>query len=291
LTLHLRDCYNRRGKGAHHFRAEGGLLLAVEVPVVLKFIKALGRRVLAFLSFFGELSLLLLHTLGGMLRRPAERRQTVSQMAQIGIDSLPIVGITMLFSGMVLAYHTGQQAGKLGVGALIGWLVAESVTRELGPVLTAVVVAARVGSAMTAELGTMKVTEQIDALRALATDPVEYLVVPRFLAGLVMVPILALLGDVIGVAGGYLVALGNSNINPVAYWANIPGNLENWTIIGGIIKTFFFAIIICIVGCHQGLTCKMDSEEVGRAVTRSVVYCIMLVYGANLVLTTIIFPN
>ena len=254
-------------------------------------INNVGRQVLAFLSFFGELSLLLLHTLGGVLHRPSERRQTVAQMAQIGINSLPIVGITMVFSGMVLAYHTGQQAGKLGIGSLIGWLVAESMTRELGPVLTAVVVAARVGSAMTAELGTMKVTEQIDALRALATDPVQYLVVPRFLACLVMVPILALIGDVVGVAGGYLVALGSANINPVAYWANIPGNLENWTVIGGILKTFFFAIIVAMVACHQGLTCKMDSEEVGRAVTRSVVYCIMLVYAANLVLTTIIFPS
>lgn len=254
-------------------------------------IGSIGHRVVAFLSYFGELFLLLLHTIGGMLHRPAERRQTAYQMAQIGINSLPIVAITMVFSGMVLAYHTGQQAGKLGIGSLIGWLVAESMTRELGPVLTAVVVAARVGSAMTAELGTMKVTEQLDALRALATDPVQYLVVSRFLACFVMVPILALIGDVIGVTGGYIVALGSSNINPMAYWANIPGNLANWTIIGGILKTFVFAVIIVIVACHQGLTCKMDSEEVGRAVTRSVVNCIMLIYGANLLLTGIVFPG
>lgn len=258
---------------------------------MVQFINTLGRQVLRFFTFFGEILLLLLHTIGGILHRPAERRQTVYQMAQIGIDSLPIVAITTLFSGMVLAYHTAQQAGKLGVGNLVGWLVAESMARELGPVLTAIVVSARAGSGMTAELGTMKVTEQIDALRALATDPVHYLVVPRFLATFVMLPILALIGDVIGVFGGYLVAVGTGKINDIAYFANIPGNLEPWTVIGGILKTFCFAIIIAIVSCHQGLTCRMASEEVGRAVTRAVVYCIMLIYAANLLLTAIVFPG
>lgn len=258
---------------------------------MLQLINSLGRQVLQFFTFFGENLLLLLHTIGGILHRPAEKHQTVYQMAQIGIDSLPIVAITMMFSGMVLAYHTAQQAGKLGVGNLVGWLVAESMCRELAPVLTAVVVSARAGSGMTAELGTMKVTEQIDALRALATDPVHYLVVPRFLATFVMLPILALIGNVIGTFGGYFIAVGTGKINEVAYFANIPGNLQPWTLIGGLLKTFFFAIIIAIVGCHQGLTCRMASEEVGRAVTRSVVYCIMLIYAANLLLTAVIFPG
>jgi phospholipid/cholesterol/gamma-HCH transport system permease protein len=261
------------------------------VPVVLQLTNSLGRRVLEFLSFFGENFILLLHTIGGIFHRPVERRQTVYQMAQIGLGSLPIVAITTLFSGMVLAYHTAQQADKLGVGNLVGWLVAESLCRELGPVLTAIVVAARAGSGMTAELGTMRVTEQIDALRALATDPVHYLVLPRFLATIIMLPLLAVIGDFVGVTGGYFIAMGTGKINDVAYWANIPGNLETWTVVGGVIKTFFFAIIIAIVSCHQGLTCRMDSEEVGRAVTRAVVYCIMLVYAANLLLTAIIFPG
>lgn len=258
---------------------------------MLQLINALGHRVLAFLSFFGENFILLLHTIGGILHRPAEQRQTFYQMAQVGIDSLPIVVITTLFSGMVFAYHSTIQAEKLGVGGLVGWLVAESMARELGPVLTAVVLAARAGSGMTAELGTMKVTEQIDALRALATDPVHYLVVPRFLAVFVMLPILTLIGDFIGVVGGYGVAASTGKINTVAYFANIPPNFEAWTLVGGILKTFFFAVIIAIVSCHQGLTCKMASEDVGRAVTRAVVYCIMLVYGANLLLTAIIFPS
>ena len=250
----------------------------------------LGRRVSDFLSFFGQVFILLLHTLGCLARRQVERETTVRQMAQVGIDSLPIVAVTMLFSGMVLAYHAAQQSGKLGISTLVGWLVAESMARELGPVLTAVVVAARVGSAMAAELGTMKVTEQIDALRAMATDPVEYLVVPRFLACLAMVPILALIGDTVGVCGGYLMALTTPGINEATYFANIPGNLHAWTVAGGIVKSVGFAIIIALVGCQQGLTCRMASEEVGRATTRAVVYCIILVYAANLVLTAIVYP-
>lgn len=258
---------------------------------MLQFINTLGRRILSFFSFFGEILILLLHTLGGLLHRPADRRQSAKQMAQIGIDSLPIVAVTMVFSGMVLAYHAGQQAGRLGVGSLVGWLVAESMCRELGPVLTAIVVSARAGSAMAAELGTMKVTEQIDALRALATDPIEYLVVPRFLACFVMVPILVLLGDTIGILGGYLMALGIPSLNAANYFVSIQNNLAPWTLVGGIVKSFAFAIIIAIVGCHQGLNCRMASEDVGRAVTRSVVYCIMLIYAANLLLTAIVFPT
>lgn len=258
---------------------------------VLQFTNNLGRRVISFLSFFGEIFTLLLQTCGGLLRRAASRHLTFNQMAQLGIDSLPIVAVTMIFSGMVLAYHAAQQAGKLGAGTLVGWLVAETMCRELGPVLTSIVVAARGGSAMAAELGTMKVTEQIDALRAMATDPVEYLVLPRFVACLVMVPILVLLGDFLGVVGGYLMALTTPSINSVAYFANIPGNLLPWTVAGGVVKSITFGMIIALVGCHQGLNCRMASEEVGRAVTRSVVYCIMLIYAANLLLTAIVYPN
>jgi phospholipid/cholesterol/gamma-HCH transport system permease protein len=257
---------------------------------VLQLTNTLGRRVLSFFDFFGQVFFMLLHALGGLVRRFPERRQVSNQMAQIGIDSLPIVAVTMLFSGMVLAYHAAQQAAKFGAGGLVGWLVAESMCRELGPVLTSIVISARAGSAMAAELGTMKVTEQIDALRALATDPVEYLVGPRLIACFVMVPLLVLMGDTVGVFGGYLMALGVPAINPQTYFATIPGNFHVWTLVGGILKGYVFAIIIAIIGCHQGLTCRMASEEVGRAVTRTVVYCIMLIYAANLILTAIVYP-
>jgi phospholipid/cholesterol/gamma-HCH transport system permease protein len=265
--------------------------MRLEEPCVQHLIDALGKRVVSFLGFFGEIFILLVQTLGALFSKTSRRRLTADQMAQIGINSLPIVAVTMIFSGMVLAYHVAQQAGKLGIGTLVGWLVSETMARELGPVLTSIVVAARGGSAMAAELGTMKVTEQIDALRALATDPVEYLVVPRFLACLFMVPILVLIGDTLGVFGGYLLALSAPSINAGAYFTNIPGHLELWTVAGGVIKSVFFGIIIALVGCHQGLTCHMASEEVGRAVTRSVVYCIMLIYAVNLLLTEIVYHS
>ncbi len=172
----------------------------------------------------------------------------------------------------------------------MGWLVAETMCRELAPVLITFVVAARAGSAMTAELGTMKVTEQIDALRAMATDPVNYLVLPRYVACIVMVPLLVFVGDAVGVTGGYLMALFSPNINHAMYFASIPGNLETWTLLAGIVKSVFFGLIIALVACHQGLNCKMASEEVARATTRSVVYSIMLIYAANLLLTTMLFP-
>jgi phospholipid/cholesterol/gamma-HCH transport system permease protein len=143
---------------------------------------------------------------------------------------------------------------------------------------------------MAAELGTMKVTEQIDALRTMATDPVQYLVVPRYLAAMVMVPILALIGDIIGVTGGFTMANATVGMSANSYFGSIPGNLELWTVAAGVIKALFFGIIIAVIGCHQGLYTQKASEEVGRATTRAVVYCIMLIYAANLVLTVLLFP-
>jgi len=211
-------------------------------------------------------------------------------MSHVGVASLPIVGVTMLFSGMVFSYHVAVQADMFGVSSYVGWAVAEVFCRELGPALTAIVVAARAGSAMAAELGTMKVTEQIDALRTMAVDPVQYLVVPRYLAAMVMVPMLALIGDVEGVLGGYLMSVLTTPGTAHEYFSVIPAELDAWTIIAGIIKALFFGIIIAIVSCHQGLTCKMAAEDVGHATMRAVVLCIMGIYASDLVLTMIVYP-
>jgi phospholipid/cholesterol/gamma-HCH transport system permease protein len=217
-------------------------------------------------------------------------RLVVDQLAFVGFNSLPIAVVTMAFSGMVFAYHTADRAAMAGAGSLVGWLVAETMCRELGPVMVAIVVSARAGSAMAAEIGTMKVTEQIDALRSMAVNPIFYLVVPRLIACVLMVPALAFIGDVVGVMGGYVMALLTPSINSIAYLSNIPSHLEAWTVIAGVIKAVFFGWIIAIVGCHQGLHCRQASEEVGHATTRAVVFCIMLIYAANLVLTKGLFP-
>ncbi len=250
----------------------------------------LGRPIIGFFAYFGQTTQLHLDTWRGLLSGKLQYRATVRQMAEIGVGCLPIATVTMIFSGMVIGYHAAIQAAKLGAGGYVGWLVAETMCRELAPVLITFVVAARAGSAMTAELGTMKVTEQIDALRAMATDPVNYLVLPRYVACIVMVPLLVFVGDAVGVTGGYLMALFSPNINHAMYFASIPGNLETWTLLAGIVKSVFFGLIIALVACHQGLNCKMASEEVARATTRSVVYSIMLIYAANLLLTTMLFP-
>ncbi len=257
---------------------------------MLSAITALGRYTLRALAFFGETTELHLRTLVHISRGGVEIRPTIQQMASVGVSSLPIVAITMLFSGMVMAFHVADQAVTMGASAYIGWAVAETMARELGPALTAIVVAARAGSAMAAELGTMKVTEQIDALRTMATDPVQYLVVPRYLAALLTVPMLALIGDVVGVVGGYAMTWLTTRMTVDQYFNSIPPNMDLWIVAAGIIKALVFGIIIAIVGCHQGLYTEKASEEVGRATTRAVVYCIMLIYAANLALTVVLYP-
>lgn len=252
---------------------------------------SLGRQIVRFFAFFGQMAVLHWETVRGILRGRAEYALTVHQMAHIGVESLPIAGVTMLMSGAVLAYHGAIEAGQWGVDQYAGWLVAEMMCRELSPVLVSFVVSARAGSAMAAELGTMKVTEQIDALRALAVSPVDFLVAPRYLACIVMVPILIFLGDVIGVFGGYIMALTTPYLNAGDYFAYIPGGLQPTTVLGGVLKGIVFGMIIAIVSCHQGLNCGMASEQVGRATTRSVVYCIMLVYLADLLLAPLLFTT
>jgi phospholipid/cholesterol/gamma-HCH transport system permease protein len=244
-----------------------------------------------FFAYVGRLVYLQACVLSLLARGRVEGVLAVAQMAAVGVASLPIATITTLLSGMVIGYHVAAQAGEFGVSPYAGWLVAETMSRELGPVLVAFVVAARSGSAMTAELGTMKATEQIDALRALATDPVEYLVVPRYLGTVVMLPLLAFVGDVVGVMGGYLMAVIAPQINHTQYFSAIPANLEAWTVIAGLLKTVVFGMVIALVTCHEGLSCRPASEEVGRATTRAVVYCIMLVYAADVVLTAILYPG
>lgn len=250
----------------------------------------LGSQVLAFFRYFGELTLLHWHTWKGLLRGHLSLRETVKQMADIGIGSLPIAIVTLVFSGMVLAYHVAHTASRYGAGSILGYGVAESVVRELGPVLVAIVVAARAGSAMAAEIGTMKVTEQVDALRAMAVHPVDYLVAPRYVAGVILLPVLAFVGDVVGVLGGYFMAAISPYINEATYFASIPGNVTPWEVSAGLIKAVVFGMVIALVGCHQGLYCEMASEEVGHATTRSVVYSIMIIYEFDLLLTAVLYP-
>ncbi len=241
------------------------------------------------LAMFGRIVALHLIVLSLIVRGRFEWGLAIAQMATVGVASLPIVALTLIFSGMVIGYHVGVQAGQLGVSPLAGWLVAETMCRELSPVMAAFVVSARSGSAMTAELGTMKATEQIDALRAMAVDPIQYLVVPRYIAGVVMLPLLAFLGDVFGTFGGYIMACLSPQMNSHVYFAGIPGGVSTWDIVAGVLKAVVFGMIMSLVCAYQGLTCRPDSERVGHAVLTAVVYCIVLVYAADVVLTAILY--
>jgi phospholipid/cholesterol/gamma-HCH transport system permease protein len=252
-------------------------------------LEGLGRYFIGFLRYAGGVSILMGETLFWIPIPPLRRRQIVEQMSRIGVDSLPIVTLISLFTGMVLALQSAYQMQKISAEMYIASLVALSMTRELGPVLSALIVAGRVGASITAELGTMNVTEQIDALRALATNPIKYLVVPRFIALIVMLPLLTVYADIVGILGGYTVATSKLNISSSMYMRMTWQPLKYKDFFTGLIKSFFFAIIICIIACFEGMTTEGGAEGVGKATTSSVVTSFILIIASDCFLTALFY--
>lgn len=248
-------------------------------------------RIREFLEWNGELSLLFFRTLADLLRGRVLLAETMRQMLAIGVNSLPITLVTISFSGMVLALHTANQLKQLGVEGLIGGIVAVSMAREAAPVLTAIVVAARVGSAIAAEIGTMVVTEQVDALRSLGVSPVRYLVVPRFVAAVLMLPVLTVFANAAGVAGGYLVSVFGAGVNGALFINSAQDLLLPRDLCMGLLKTFVFGAIIAEVGCNQGLRTSGGAAGVGRSTTAAVVSSIVLVYIADYFLAEWMFGS
>src|SRR3989339_625867 len=207
--------------------------------------------------------------------RSSLRRRTFplvwAQMFAIGVRSVPVIMITGAFVGMTLAVQAYDQLAGMGLEEHLGVLINISVVKELGPVLAAVMLAGRVGGALTAELGTMRVTEQIDAVRSMGTDPIRYLVVPRFLACLLLTPLLIIYGDALGVLGGYFVGVINFGINNKAYWNFSANGVELWDVSIGIIKGFFFGGAIAVISCYKGFTCEKGAQGVGQACTEAFV--------------------
>ena len=259
------------------------LVMAAGVPGEITY-----RTLYRFFDFIGDSSLLLFQTLCRMLRGALPARETIKQMELVGVNSMPIVLVTVAFSGMVLALYTAQQMVRFGVGSYVGGGVGLSVTRELAPVLTAVVVAARSGSAMAAEIGSMKITEQIDALRSLAVSPVEYLVGPRFVASVIMLPILTIFADIVGIAGAYFVAVVNG-VSSGAFISSVQNMVAPRDVMMGLIKTVFFGGVLAIVGCQQGLRTDGGATGVGRSTTTSVVISIVIIYILNFFLAYAMF--
>jgi len=252
---------------------------------MIDFLSTIGRRVIDLCSIAGRLALFVASTFSHCLRPPFYFRNILQQFWTIGYNSLPVVGLTAVFTGAVLALQASVGFSKLTAPAAIPLLVVVSVTRELGPVLASLMVAGRVGAAIAAELGTMRVTEQIDALDTLATNPMKYLVVPRVLAGLFMMPLLVLIADVIAVMGGFIVSSFILNLNESAYLINTIANLHAADIISGLVKAAVFGLIITLLGCFNGYNSRGGAQGVGAATTNAVVYASVLILFFDYFLT------
>src|SRR6476620_7017684 len=258
-----------------------------------RILTGLGGRTVSFVAYVGDVIMLSVETIGAAIRYKIRWRLFLQQLVEIGLRSQSVVVITGAFTGAVFAAQTYFQFSKLGMGSAVGAVVSVSICRELGPVLTALMVTGRVGASMSAEIGTMKVTEQIDALRALAVHPIDYLVVPRTLAMMVSMPLLVAECIGVGIAAGYFVAVFLLDVNATYYVAN----MVRWTlkrdIIMALSKAFCFAILIVFISCHKGLTTREGAVGVGRATTEAVVDASLAVLIFNFFLTmglNIIFP-
>ena len=248
-----------------------------------------GERASAAVRLSGGFLLLFANTVRWILTPPFRFRATLEQMAKIGVDSLPIVTLTNFFIGVVIAFQSAYQMKKVSAEIYIPSLVAIAICREIAPVITGLVIAGRVGASMAAEIGSMKVTEQVDALQTLAANPVKYLVAPRFLALIFMLPILTVYGDVIGIAGGYAVSVFKLGISSVTYMKMTFLPLELKDIFTGLFKTVIFAALICIISCYQGLRVEGGAEGVGTATTRAVVLSFILIILSDAFFTIIFY--
>lgn len=249
----------------------------------------LGERFLNGARYMGCVWFLLIRTVHFTVAGPFDRFNTFDQMKKIGVSSLPIVTLISLFTGIVLALQSAYQMQKISAQLYIASLVSLSMMRELGPVLTALIVAGRVGAAITAELGTMKVTEQVDALETLATDPVRYLSVPRFAALVTMLPILTIYADFIGIIGGYLVGVYKLGIGSGIYLKMTYDPLMFKDLFTGLAKSIVFGVVICIIACYEGFRTEGGAEGVGKATTLSVVTSFILIIASDCLFTALFY--
>lgn len=254
-------------------------------PSLYRLVEFLGSMIIRFTRGLGSILILLAETFKEILLPPFEVKNTLKQMLEIGVKSVPVVIITAIFTGMVLALQTFTGFKRFGAEALVGTVVSLSLTREMGPVLTGLIVAGRAGAAIAAELGTMRVTEQIDALETLATSPVKYLIVPRFIAASLMMPSLTIIADFLGILGGYAIAVWLYGMSSALYWRRAWNYLEMSDILGGLAKACFFGAAIAIVCCYRGFYTEGGAEGVGKATTGAVVISFMTILISDYFLT------
>jgi phospholipid/cholesterol/gamma-HCH transport system permease protein len=257
----------------------------------MSLIPAIGRVFLSFLASTGRLAMFAGVSVSHIFRPPFYPRLLLRQIIEIGYYSLPVVGLTAVFTGMVLALQSYTGFARFNAEGAVATVVVLSITRELAPVLTGLMVAGRIGAAMAAEIGTMRVTEQIDALSTLATNPYKYLIAPRLLAALIMLPCCVLIADIIGIYGGYLVAVHKLDFNPAVYLKNSWQFLELVDVISGLVKAGVFGFLIALMGCYHGFYSKGGAQGVGSATTNAVVSASILILGFNYLITEAFFSQ
>ena len=254
-------------------------------------LRLIGHVILTLCETVGELVLFASRAVAAGVAGPYYPRQIGRQLLDIGYYSLPVVGLTAVFTGMVLALQSFTGFSRFQAESAIPTIVVVSITRELGPVLAGLMVAGRVGAAMAAELGTMRVTEQIDALTTLSTDPLRYLVFPRLLAGVIMLPALVLVADVIGVMGGYIVSVYKLGFNNIDYINRTFQYLVAEDVIAGLVKAAVFGFLVTLMGCFQGYNSRGGAQGVGAATTRAVVSASILILTFDYIITELFFTR
>lgn len=259
--------------------------------MVISFAQAIGQRVLKISEYIGSFAIFIMRAIIGIVTPPYELKIIRQQFLNIGFYSLPVVGMTAIFYGAVLALQSYSGFSRFSAESSIATVVVLSITRELGPVLAGLMVAGRVGASIAAEIGTMRVTEQIDALYTLSTDPIKYLVSPRVLAAAITLPCLVLLGDIIGVMGGYIVSVKKLDFNAANYIINTFKHLERIDVVSGLVKAFVFGIIISTVSCYSGYYSSKGAKGVGSATTIAVVNSSIMILLSNYVVTELFFSR
>ncbi|MEE8329406.1 MAG: ABC transporter permease [Thermodesulfovibrionia bacterium] len=257
--------------------------------IFIRSIEYVGTSVKGPIEEIGHIMMLFYSILKWLMRPPFEIKNIIKQMYEVGVKSLPVVLITAIFTGMVLALQSYTGFKRFGAEGLVGTVVALSMTRELGPVLTALIVTGRAGAAMAAELGTMRVTEQIDAMETLAVNPIKHLVLPRFLAGLIMLPFLTVISNIVGIMGGYFVTVTLLGANLTTYMRMTWDYLEFQDIYNGLIKACFFGAALTLICCYKGYYTKGGAEGVGKATTGAVVISFMTILISDYFLSAWLF--
>ncbi len=257
----------------------------------LNFLTLIGRIFIKFLRSLGEMFLFAVTSIYHIFTPPYYKKEILRQMIDIGYYSLPVVGLTTIFTGMVLALQSYSGFSRFSAESAVAMVVALSITRELGPVLVGLMVAGRIGASIAAEIGTMSVTEQIDALRTLSTNPFKYLVAPRIIAGVFMMLFLVMIGDIIGIYGGFLISVYKLDFNSITYLKNTFDFLQPMDIVIGLVKGAVFGFIITLVGCYQGFHTRGGAQGVGNSVTTSVVTSSILILTFNYILSELFFAR